>query len=106
MNKLPLAFNLNQDKQFAPSKFKTMAVIESIESKDVALSVLTRIIKGGEGDLDHPDSHYATFRDFYSSYAKKPWKYQQVPLSIPLAIKKRWKAAVLLQPHWLSVREN
>ena len=52
-----------------------------IENKDLALSVLTRIIEEGEGDLDRPDSHYATFRKLYSSYAKNPWKYQQVPLN-------------------------
>ena len=79
MNEIQLDFNLNQDgKQFAPSEFKTMVVIDN---KDRALSVLMRIIEEGEGDRDRPDSHYGKFCDLYSSYAKNPWKYRQVPLN-------------------------
>ena len=52
-----------------------------VENKGVALNVLARIIEEGEGDLDRPDSHYGKFCDLYSSYAKNPWTYQQVPLN-------------------------
>jgi len=80
VSQIHLDFNLNQDKQFTPSEFDTMVVVEN---KDIALRVLTRIMEEGEGDLDSPgaDSHYATFRDLYTSYAKNPWKYHQVPLN-------------------------
>lgn len=76
MKEVKLGYNLNQDKQFSPSEFDTLVIITN---KETALDVMTRIIEEGEGDRDHPNSHYATFRDLYSSYAKKPWKYIQVP---------------------------
>jgi len=82
VNKIQHDFNLNQDKQFGPTDSDFIfGNIVVIKNKDLALSVLKRIIEEGEGNLQSPDSHYATFRDLYSSYAKKPWKYQQVPLN-------------------------